>query len=198
MKSSGRNNPCPVCGRTKDADCRWNDDCIMCHTGTDLRPGQTITIAGQPWAFIHGKGGFSGMAAVFKPHRKRDYSRTPSSAQELLSRQTKRFQWASAIQEFHNTFQAAWDAPDFYNCTPQQLSAAATAITNAQDWGAALKTHLQTIWREHKDLEQLHRLRVEQQLRSIAFMAEDLRQFQQNDLGVPCPAAVHQLLGEEL
>ena len=25
MKASGRNNPCPVCSRVKDADCRWND-----------------------------------------------------------------------------------------------------------------------------------------------------------------------------
>ena len=45
MKASGRNNPCPVCGRVKDADCRWNDTTILCHTGTDLTPGDTITIA---------------------------------------------------------------------------------------------------------------------------------------------------------
>ena len=69
MHSSGRNNPCPVCGRTKDSDCRWNNATILCHTGTDLRPGDTLTYARQKWAFIHHKGGFSGMAAVFKPHR---------------------------------------------------------------------------------------------------------------------------------
>ena len=202
MQSSSKRNPCPICQRSHDGDCRWNDTTILCHTGTDMRPGDTLTIAGQQWAFIHHKGGFSGVAAVFKPHRERDkgtdFSRTPNTAQELLSRQTKRFQWASALHEFHDAFQAAWDAPDFYSCTPQQLSAAANAINNAQDCGAALKTHLQTIWREHKDLEQLHRLRVEHQLKSIAYMAEDLRQFQQNDLGTHCPAAVHALLDEEL
>ena len=50
------------------------------------------------------------------------------------------------------------------------------------------------IWRDHDDLSQLHRLRVEAQLKSIAYIAEDLRQFQQNELGLPCPAAVQELL----
>lgn len=203
MKASGRNNPCPVCGRVKDADCRWNDTTILCHTGTDLRSGDTLTIAGQEWAFIHHKGGFSGVAAVFKPHREKEPSRgqrlqTPNTAQELLSRQTKRHQWASALQEFHDAFQAAWEVPDFFDAPPQELAAATAVINNAQDCGAALKPHLRTIWRDHEDLEQLHRLRVEHQLKSIAYMAEDLRQFQQNDLGTPCPAAVHALLDEEL
>ncbi|PSB32260.1 VapE domain-containing protein [Chlorogloea sp. CCALA 695] len=29
---SGRNNACPICGRTKDSDCRWKDDLVLCHT----------------------------------------------------------------------------------------------------------------------------------------------------------------------
>ena len=33
MRSSGRNTPCPMCGRVKDGDCRWNDDgVVLCHT----------------------------------------------------------------------------------------------------------------------------------------------------------------------
>ncbi len=33
---SGRNNPCPVCGRTKDQDCSWRDgEVIFCHTHID-------------------------------------------------------------------------------------------------------------------------------------------------------------------
>lgn len=186
----------------KDADCRWNDTTILCHTGTDMRPGDTLTIAGQQWAFIHHKGGFSGRAAVFKPHREHDKgvqkTHTPNTAQELLARQTKRHQWASALQEFHDAFQAAWDAPDLFDASPEELAAATAAINNAQDCGTALKPHLRTIWRDHPDLEQQHRLRVDHQLKSIAYMAEDLRQFQQNDLGTPCPAAVHALLDEEL
>ena len=33
MRSSGRNNPCPVCGRVKDGDCRIAEDGkVLCHT----------------------------------------------------------------------------------------------------------------------------------------------------------------------
>ena len=199
MKSSGRNHPCPVCSRVKDADCRFNDGVILCHSGTDLTPGDTITINGAQWAFIHHKGGFSGSAAVFKPHREKELTRgqrlhTPSSAQELLSRQTKRSQWAHILDQFHDAFDEAWNIPDLYTCTPDQFQSACAAVSDAQAKAAALRPHLRTIWRDHEDLSQLHRLRVEAQLKSIAYIAEDLRQFQQNELGLPCPAAVQELL----
>lgn len=32
---SGRYKPCPICGRTKDQDCSWNDDVKLCHTYVD-------------------------------------------------------------------------------------------------------------------------------------------------------------------
>ena len=33
MRSSGRNNPCPICDRTKDGDCRITDEgLVLCHT----------------------------------------------------------------------------------------------------------------------------------------------------------------------
>lgn len=32
---SGRGNPCPICDRTKDGDCRWNDEVVLCHTHVD-------------------------------------------------------------------------------------------------------------------------------------------------------------------
>ncbi|MEM9148916.1 MAG: virulence-associated E family protein [Cyanobacteria bacterium P01_F01_bin.3] len=34
LLNSGKDNPCPVCGRTKDSDCAWkqNREMVMCHT----------------------------------------------------------------------------------------------------------------------------------------------------------------------
>jgi hypothetical protein len=32
FQHSGRNRPCPICSRTKDGDCRWNDEVVLCHT----------------------------------------------------------------------------------------------------------------------------------------------------------------------
>ena len=206
MHSSGRNNPCPVCGRTKDADFRWLDEVILCHTGTDLKPGDTITIAGQKWAFIHNKGGVSGMATIFKPHLDRNREEwkwdlrrpTPSSPAQLLAIQQKRTQWLDVLDQFFAAFDAAWNVPDFYSATPDQLKNAFTAIDDARAKAAALAPHLQTIWREHPDLKQLHRLRLEDNLKAIAYMADDVRRFKEQDLGTHCPAAVHELLGKEL
>ena len=199
MNASGRNQPCPVCSRVKDADCRWNDTTILCHSGTDLRPGQTITIDGQEWAFIHHNGGFAGSAAVFKPHREQsrgDRLQTPNSPQELLSRQTKRHQWSDVLNQFFDAFNIAWESPDFYNATPEQLHSAFAAISDAQNKAAALAPHLQSIWRDHQDLKQLHRLRINDCLKSIAYMAEDARRFQELDLGIPCPATVRAMAEE--
>jgi len=202
MHSSGRNNPCPVCGRTKDSDCRWNNATILCHTGTDLRPGDTLTYARQKWAFIHHKGGFSGMAAVFKPHRALERgthkTRNPNAAQELLSRQNEHHQWSEVLNQFFAAFDAAWNIPDLDTATPQQLAAAFAAINDAQTKAAALAPHLQSIWSACPDLQQLHRLRVEHYLKTIAHIAEDARRFKEQDLGTHCTAAVHELLGEEL
>ena len=198
MNASGRNNPCPICQRVKDADCRWNDTTILCHTGTDLKPGDTLTIAGQKWAFIHHHGGFSGIAAVFKPHRdrnrekwKRDLRRpTPNSPAQLLAIQQKRSQWSDVLDQFFDAFDAAWNVPDFYSATPDQLTAAFAAIDDAQNKAAALAPHLSAIWHEHPDLKQLHRLRVKAFLKHIADMAEDVCRFKEQDLGTPCPVAV--------
>lgn len=32
---SGRSRPCPICGRIKDQDCRWNEEVVFCHTHVD-------------------------------------------------------------------------------------------------------------------------------------------------------------------
>ncbi|HIK15388.1 MAG TPA: AAA family ATPase [Leptolyngbyaceae cyanobacterium M33_DOE_097] len=39
LNRSGKNSPCPVCERTKDADCRWREDFVLCHTFVDSDAG---------------------------------------------------------------------------------------------------------------------------------------------------------------
>ncbi len=107
--------------------------------------------------------------------------------------QTRRHQWASALEDFHAAFQLAWDIDDLYEATPDQIRSACVAVSDAQACAAALRPHLPHIWRDHKDLEQLHRLRVESNLKTLSYIAEDLRQFQQNELGTPCPVAVREM-----
>ena len=131
---SGRRTPCPICGRTKDDDCRWNDEVILCHTGTDLKPGATITVGDKEWAFIHHKGGFSGMAAVFKPHIPRPASSSP--AQPTLFRPRvhglSKAQWDSVLNQFHQAFETLGDCQDLYACSPSELDGCIATITDAQ------------------------------------------------------------------
>jgi hypothetical protein len=51
--ASGRNNPCPVCQRVKDGDCRISTELVLCHNNVDHRTGETVIGAdGQKWAFL--------------------------------------------------------------------------------------------------------------------------------------------------
>ena len=204
MQQSSRRTPCPSCGRTRDGDCRWNAGAIWCHQGShngpdpELRIGDVIDIDGKPWALVSLDAGFAGSAALFRPHRERSDAprrHIPRTPTELLSQQTKRHQWASVLDQFHNAFQRAWDVPDFYTASPDELSAAFAVIDDAQAKAAAIRPHLDTIWREHKDLEQLHRLRTETELKVIDHAADDARDFQRNELGVPTAADLQEVAG---
>jgi CRISPR-associated protein Cmr3 len=68
---SSSKDPCPVCGRTKDKDCRWND---ICHCRTyakeHLGVGEVIHgNDGRQWAYLGDSDG--GRWAMFKPHEDR-------------------------------------------------------------------------------------------------------------------------------
>jgi hypothetical protein len=70
---SSPKTPCPVCGRTKDSDCRWNAEEI-CHCRTyakeHLRAGEVIRgHDGRQWACLGDSDG--GRWALFKPHEER-------------------------------------------------------------------------------------------------------------------------------
>jgi hypothetical protein len=76
---SSRKNPCPVCGRTKDSDCRWNGELYHCRTYAkrSLRRGEVIQGSdGQQWAYLGDSDG--GRWSMFRPHKERErFSRKP-------------------------------------------------------------------------------------------------------------------------
>ena len=84
---SSRKNPCPVCGRTKDSDCRWNEKLLHCRTYAreNLSKGEVIRgNDGQDWAYLGDSDG--GRWALFKPHEERRDNRTPKLTSPLLRR----------------------------------------------------------------------------------------------------------------
>ena len=70
---SSRRNPCPVCGRTKDSDCRMSSDGleVICHHPKDHRAGEVITGADEgAWAFTgNTRDGRAGQCRVNKVRR---------------------------------------------------------------------------------------------------------------------------------
>ena len=198
MKKSGRNNPCPVCGRTKDADCRWSDDVIFCHCGStsgpdqNLRVGDTITIDGSQWALVKTNGGFDGSAFVFKPHQEKTAAplrRVPDSRQELLTKQAKRSIASVSLERFFDAYRAAWDVRDLHSLNAYQLGEAIKAIEGATRIGRELSRSVDSIWREHHDLRDLHKGAFEACLSSINAQVADLAHFRTHYLG-ECPAEV--------
>ena len=62
---SSKKNPCPICSRTKDGDCRTKGNGaemrVICHKTTGHTPGETIKVGETEWAFTgvtdDGRGG---------------------------------------------------------------------------------------------------------------------------------------------
>ena len=188
MQKSGRNNPCPSCGRVKDADCRWTDDVIFCHQGSshgpdpNLKISDVIDIDGTPWALVKTGSGYDNQAHVFKPHTARSTT-TAVNRPNLLDHQAKRSIAVVALERFFTAHERAWQLGDFHQMTLDQLREAITVIHAAQDIGAELAVSVQRIWREHPDLAHLHRQRFEACLPSTKAMVADLAHFRSHYLG---------------
>ena len=86
FKRSGKNNPCPICDRTKDDKCAWNDSVIHCYNGVsnyppqDLKIGETFemalsSITNGKWALVKKNAGFSGNHWIFIPDKPKKYEK---------------------------------------------------------------------------------------------------------------------------
>ncbi len=79
LQPSSKARPCPICGRTKDGDCRIRPDgeLVICHYGSShhppdgLKPGEVIRgNDGQDWAFTGETS--DGRGATFTPDKPRE------------------------------------------------------------------------------------------------------------------------------
>ena len=81
---SGRNNPCPICNRTKDDKCAWNSSVIHCYDGVTNYPPRNLKLGGivqinhgstRDWALVKKDAGFSGNHCIFIPNKPLDKSK---------------------------------------------------------------------------------------------------------------------------
>ena len=187
--ASSRRNPCPVCGRVKDGDCRFHAGLILCHLGsshgpdTRLQLGDVIQLRGQPWALVSKQAGHTGSAFAFRPHQAlpdRGQHRPPNTRHRST---TASQQWGNYLKQFFDAFDLAWQLPDFYNADPAELKFSFQLVADAQNKAAFLAGHLATIWRNDPALEQQFRLRVEQCLKTLRYVADDVERFRRAELG---------------
>lgn len=85
LQPSGPRNPCPICSRTKDGDCRISPNLILCAYGTTHSPpsellrGEVIQLAnGQTWAYTGDAD--DGRTATFTPDKSQAGRGTPRTA----------------------------------------------------------------------------------------------------------------------
>lgn len=180
--SSGRGNPCPICGRTKDGDCRWGDEWIACHSGAaanNLTPGQTIEANGSTWYLSRTGGGHSGMAHIYRPHRPGQHQparRRTQADPELLA-------LARACRRFYDALRprvhAALRLPPWEYCTPPELRLVATTSEAVQE----LIRHLVQAQRMDQTLARLLPI-ARHWLKAMGYQLADLRRFQREQLGM--------------
>ena len=154
MQSSKRSNPCPMCGRSKDGDCRFDDDVIFCHQGSSSGPpanlqiGDVLIRQGREWALVKTNAGFDGAACVFKPHRPSKKKRYLSNFD--LQRQQKNNSLNVArgkqlIKDFIKQARKALKVLEFETAPPDELRHSFVLIESAYKTGLQVKELIKTV-----------------------------------------------------
>jgi hypothetical protein len=179
---SGKGNPCPVCGRTKDGDCRWGDGWIACHSGAaanHLKPGQTIEADGQTWYLSRTGGGHSGMAHVYRPHRPGQFQkgrRGSAASTKVLADVVACRQFYAALRP---RVHAVMRLPHWEYCSPAELHLVADSFNAAQQ----LIHHLKRARRIDPALVRLLPIAL-RWLKALGYHLTDLNRFQREQLGM--------------
>lgn len=155
---------------------------MLCHTGTDLRPGSTITIEGQIWAFIRHNAGYSGGDALFRPHREGVRSNAAPRSQDLEAK-AKRSTVSFQVSAFLDHFQQCWDIRDLHSLQPADLTEAVLLIERTAAEGLALSRSLAPIWRQYPDLADSFRWRIDACNKSLKHQQQDTAHFRSHYLG---------------
>lgn len=178
---SCKQNPCPICSRTKDGDCRWGAEWIACHTGAaanHLCPGQTIEALGQTWYLSRTNGGHSGTAHIYRPHRPGQLQRQLSSkrnAETLAMVATCRSFYALLRPRVH----AAQRLPLWELCSPVEMHLVANVYSGIQQ----LIHRLQQTRRSDPTLARLLPI-ARHWLKAMGYQLADLQRFQHQQMGM--------------
>lgn len=179
LHRSSRTNPCPICGRVKDSDCRWGDGWISCHSGAaaaNLSPGQTVTIGGEAWYLSRTGGGHSGCSHIYRIDRpipgrcRRQKRREDLSLAALVKRQ------ATLLRP---RVHAALRLRPWELCAPVELRLVHETLASAQE----LMHHLQRARRVDPTLNNLLP-GLRHWIKALSHQRADLLRFERDMLGM--------------
>ena len=189
LAPSTKRNPCPVCGRTKDRDCRFSDGLILCHQGSTsgppahLIPGDTITIEGQRWALVSRSGGYSGCAAVFRPDRGRDEANHAPRPQEQQNLENRAGIARATIDAWLRLADQALEVPRFQDLTVPEVDGYCELISEAYRKGVSLQQSLEPLCRQYRALGP-YREEVADALKEVGYQQRDAVQWRKNNFGI--------------
>ena len=194
MNQSGKGQPCPVCFREKDSDCRWSNDAIFCHQGSThaapshLKIGDTINTLGKDWALVSLSAGYDKSAFLFKPHRE---IIPIFKNKEDLERQE--FDYSVRIgcceyyvKEFIELAQKALDVLEFETAGPDELKNSFKLIYSAESKGLELIKELQELAPREARLK-VYLPIVKDANKKLLYQRKDADQFRKNYLGEVLP-----------
>lgn len=185
MKHSSKSNPCPVCDRTKDDKCRWNDNFIFCYRGDsfappDLRAGQVVEVPGWPrLAVVAEAGGFAGASVVLAPDEGREALEPRRRPGEAAACSTT----AKVIMcKIRKTLRLILSQPEFFYLTIESLRGLAKAAIECRDLVLDLAVfirHKRNLIKRQRQLQ----LNLKDSEKTLKYFLFSLSSFTKNYLG---------------
>ena len=184
LRASGRNNQCPVCGRNKDGDCRFNHEVILCHQGTrfapphHLRPGDVVSVNGKPWALIRTDAGFDKAAHEFRPDRGNTARRDGKMA--APQRRVRQLSASRRLRQFNLSFREALRCPEFELLSADEADLYLPVIFKTSDQGLMLEPVVASL-ASHDPSWKQHLKALRHRLKTIGYQCDNARWF----FGIP-------------
>lgn len=190
MQISSPARPCPCCGRTRDSDCRWNDNTILCHRGkthgppAHLKRGDIHQIDGKPWAVVRLDGGYAGCAMVLKPHRgkvrSRAYRRLLQANRPPMDRVGRVA--AEEIEKVISEIDRALAIPPFEYQRPDELRRDFALVLDTYESANAFRKTISKLACSRPCLRERKAV-LDRALKTLWWMCRAVEEFRRNELG---------------
>lgn len=196
MEHSSKNAPCPICERSKDDKCRFNENMIFCYCGDDFRPpstleqGDKILALGAYWRLVSFEAGFSDNSYLFIRCNESDLSESLSplrARRKQRSGEDRLIPWQSEFNQTRRLLHRALAVQEFELLTTERLSYAKDVTEEALDACENLVLKI-SAYKARMALRKntITALRIWR--KTLQFRLRDIELFEKWALGVPASA----------